>query len=331
MAMNSRQWRMRHRTEVLTPGDYMITETELPAPQSGQVLARVLMMALDPYLARSMQSWIGETPAWADGTIHGRVLAEVVYSEAEGLRVGDLVAGVGRWQDFEVFEARRLERIDADVTPPSLALGVLSGSGLTAWVGVHLVDPQAGQTMFISAATGTVGSVAGQLARQRGCRVVGLAGGYDKCRHAVDVLGFDACVDHTSSELNDQVADAAPDGIDVVFENVGAPSIDAALPAMVMRSRILLCGLAAHYNSAEPATLRNIIMLLFKQISIAPLAINDHRDLLGQARRELRDGLVTGSITYDESIVDGFEHAPTAYLDMLAGSGLGKRLLRIAD
>jgi NADPH-dependent curcumin reductase CurA len=322
---------MRQRTDVLTTSDYVMSETDVPAAQPGQILARVLMMALDPYLARSMQTWIGETPAWADGTIHGRVLAEVVHSEAEGLQVGDLVAGLGRWQDYELFEARRVERIDPEINPPSLSLGVLSGAGLTAWIGIHLVDPQPGQTIFISAATGTVGSVAGQLSRKRGCRVIGLAGGHDKCRHAVDVLGFDACVDHTSQELSGHVAAAAPDGIDVVFENVGTPSIDAALPSMAMRGRILLCGLAAHYNSVEPATLRNIIQLLYKQVSILPLAINDHRELLSRARRELREGLVTGSITHQETVVDGFDQAPTAYLDMLAGAGLGKRLLRIAD
>jgi NADPH-dependent curcumin reductase CurA len=321
---------MKRRTTVLTSDDYQIAEVDLPALGEGQVLARVLMFALDPYLSRSMQTWVGETPAWGDGTIHGRLLAEVLESQASSLKPGDLIAGLGRWQEYEIFDARRVQYIDDGLTPPSLALGVLSGSGLTAWLGLRVAELVAGETIFISAATGTVGSVAGQLAKQRGARVIGLAGGEAKCRHAVEVLGFDACVDHRAADPEGQIASAAPDGIDVMFENVGAPSMDAALPSMTFRGRILLCGLAAHYNSDRPATFRNLAVLLFKQISVTPLAISAHAGLLSQARRELYDEIAAGSLVYDETVVDGFENAPSAYLDMLAGVGLGKRLLRIA-
>jgi NADPH-dependent curcumin reductase CurA len=322
---------MKHRTAVLEVDDYEIIEIELPSPSEGQLLARVLMYSLDPYLARSMQTWVGETPAWGDGTIHGRMLAEVMESRAAGFEPGDLIAGLGGWQDFEVLEARRVHRVNDDLISPTLSLSVLSGSGLTGWVGLDVSNLTAGETIFISAATGTVGSVVGQLARQRGARVVGLAGGDAKCRHAVENLGFDACVDHRAADLEDRVKAAAPNGIDVVFENVGAPSLDAALPSMVLRARVILCGLAAHYNSDIPATFKNFDMLLFKQITITPLAIGDHVASLGQARRELREAIAVGSLKYDETIVDGFENAPQAYLDMLRGMGLGKRLLRIAD
>jgi NADPH-dependent curcumin reductase CurA len=310
--------------------DFEVAEVELPALAEGQLLARVLMYALDPYLSRSMQTWVGETPGWSDGIIHGRVLAEVVQSEASGFEKGDLVAGLGRWQEFDVLDSRGLQRVDEDLDPPSLMLSVLSGSGLTAWIGLKVAELNPDETILISAATGTVGSIVGQLARQRGARVIGLAGGEVKCRHAVEVLGFDECVDHRADDLEGQVIMAAQDGIDVLFENVGAPSMDAALPAMVLRGRIILCGLAAHYNSPNPATFHNFDTLLFKQISITPLAIGDHVRLLGQARRELLDGITTGTLKFDETIVDGFNNAPSAYLDMLSGVGLGKRLLCIA-
>jgi hypothetical protein len=323
---------MRHQTHILTPDDFEISDTTLPEPQVGQVLARVLMFSLDPYLARSMQTWIGETPDWRDGIIRGRLLSEVVHSEAAGIAVGDLIVGLGRWQEFEVFDAERVERVDDDANPASLSLGVMSASGLTAWVGLHLAAVKLGETVLISAATGTVGSVAGQLARQRGCRVIGLAGGQAKCEHAVKSLGFHACVDHRAPDLEKQIATVADHyGIDVVFENVGAPSMDAALPSMVTHGRILLCGLAAHYNSASPATLQNFILLLYKQISITPFSITEQRALWTEARTELAKSIADGSIKYDETIVDGFENAPVAYLDMLLGIGLGKRLLRIAD
>lgn len=321
---------MRCRTAVLTADDFVLSEVDLPAPAGGQLLARVRMASLDPYLAKSMQTWIGETPGWADGTVHGRILAEVVASQSEGIHRGDLITGVGRWQDYEVFDARNVRSVDPSITPPSLALGALSASGWTAWIGLHLSEVCSGQTVFISAATGTVGGTAGQLARRRGCRTVGLVGGEAKRRHAIDVLGFHACVDHTAPDLEGQVASVAGTGIDLVFENVGAPSIDAALPSMLRHGRILLCGLAAHYNSTQPATLRNMMMLLYKQIGVQPFAVSEHRQLLGQARRELHDGIITGAIKYDETITDGLENAPTAYLDMLAGKGLGKRLLRVS-
>jgi NADPH-dependent curcumin reductase CurA len=321
---------MKHQTTVLDVDDYEMIDIELPSPGEGQLLAKVLMFSLDPYLARSMQTWVGETPEWGGGTIHGRILAEVVDSRAAGFQPGDLVVGLGGWQEFDLLEARRMQRVDDDLTSPTLSLSVLSGSGLTGWVGLNVANLTAGETIFISAATGTVGSVAGQLARQRGARVVGLAGGEAKCRHAVKNLGFDACVDHRAIDLESRIKVAAPDGIDVLFENVGAPSMDAALPSMVLRGRVILCGLAAHYNSNIPATFKNFDMLLFKQITITPLAISDHVGSLGQARRELHDAISGGSLKYDETIVDGFENAPQAYLDMLRGVGLGKRLLRIA-
>ncbi|MCP9276812.1 MDR family NADP-dependent oxidoreductase [Mycolicibacterium arenosum] len=320
---------MRRRTELLTVDDFELVDAELPQLTDGYVLARTSKLSLDPYLTQSMKTWLGETPGWVDGTIHGRVLAQVVDSRTDALKAGDLITGLGRWQECQVFNAESVRPVPTDITPPSLVLGALGASGWTAWIGLHLADLQPGHTVFVSAATGTVGSIAGQLAIHRGCRVIGMAGGAQKRTHAVDVLGFDACVDHRETDLAGQIADVAGDGIDVVFENVGAPSIDAALPSMVQHGRIMMCGLAAHYNTSLPATLHNFLTLLYKQISIIPFTVSEHRRLLPEARRAIHEGIATESIRFDEAIIDGFENAPRAFLDMLAGAGLGKRLIRI--
>ena len=321
---------MRQRTEVLTASDFNIAEVPVAHLASGQVLLRTLMLALDPYLAQSMKSWVGETPRWSEGIIHGRVLAEVVESCAEGFEAGDVITGLGAWQEHQVCDAGSIRRVEPNITPPSLVLGALGASGWSAWVGLRLADLEPGQTLLVSAATGTVGGIAGQLARQRGSRVIGLVGGEAKRRHALDVLGFDACVDHRAPDLPRQIAEVAGEGIHAVFENVGTPSIDAALPSMVRHGRIILCGLAAHYNSPDPPTMGNIVQLLYKQIAVMPFAIGENRHLLAQARRELLDGVLSGAITCDETITEGFLDAPRAYLGMLTGAGLGKRLHRIA-
>jgi NADPH-dependent curcumin reductase CurA len=328
--MKTRQWRMRRRTNVITLEDFELVEIGEAQPRAGQVMVRTLMLALDPYLAQSMKTWLGETPHWADGTIHGRILAEVVETRNDNFDVGDLISGLGAWQEHQVCEAGSIRRVEEHITPPSLVLGALGASGWSAWVGLRLADLEPGETMLVSAATGTVGSIAGQLASQRGCRVIGLVGGERKRRHALDVLGFDACVDHTAPDLQQQIAEVAGNGIDAVFENVGTPSMDAALPSMTQHGRIILCGLAAHYNSTEPATMRNLAMLLYKQIAIMPFAIAENRHLLSEARRDLQEGILSGAIKYDETITEGFLEAPQAYLGMLTGAGLGKRLHRIA-
>lgn len=297
-------------------------------PAAGQVLIATRMIALDPYLARAMKSWSGEHPGWGDGTIYGRVIGEVIATRSPTLAVGDHILAIARWQAFDVVDAAQVERVGPDIAPPSLALGILGRSGITAWVGLHLSAPRSGETLLVSAASGPVGSVVGQLAKARGLRVIGTAGGDEKCAYVRDTLGFDACLDHRTPDLVERIAQAAPRGIDILFENVGAPSLDAALPTLNRHGRIQLCGLAAHYNDEQPMVLRHFKELLYRAITLRGFVTAEHPRLFEPALAELRAGTSEGWIRYSETIVDGLENAPSAYLDMLKGQGIGKRLIR---
>lgn len=328
--MRTMQWRMKRRTPFLKPDDYELRELTLDDPPPGHVLVAVRFLPLDPYLATAMQTWSSAGHEWEDGVIRGRLVAQVEKSNSERFSQGDHVLGYGRWQSHEVLDASRLEHAPTGPgVAPRLGVGILGSSGMTAWIGIHLTDPQPGQTVFVSAATGAVGSVAGQLAKRRGCRVVGLAGGREKCDQAVRVLGFDACVDYREPDLDKQVADAAPSGIDVLFENVGAPSMGACMPSMVWHGRILLCGLTAHYNSPEPVAMANFRDLLYRQVTVTPIALPEHQELFAPAREELHRLVAEGSLRYSETVIPGFENAPAAFLDMLSGKGIGKRLVQI--
>lgn len=325
-----RRWRMLHQPEDKILEDQFVLET-IPLGQlgEGQVHVKTLFISLDPYLARMMQKWQGERPGWSEGIVHGRIIAEVIESRSPLFSPGDHVWTVGRWQEQDIFEASELERTDTAPLPPQTALGVLGRSGITAWVGLHLAEPRPGETLLVSAATGPVGSVAGQLARIAGCHVVGTAGGPQKCRHAVERLGFAACIDRHSADFETELAAAVPNGIDILFENVGGPSLDPALKLMNLGGRIMLCGLAAHYNSEAPLVLTNFKELLYRKINLRGFVTADYPELFGQALQELRAGLSADTIRYDETIIDGIEQAPASYLAMLQGAGIGKRLVRV--
>lgn len=321
-------WSMRRRTDRLSLEDFALRPVDPVEAADGQALIAIRAIALDPYLARAMKSWAGEHPGWADGTVHGRVIGEVLHSRSAALAIGDHVLAIARWQAFDVIDAAQAEIVDPAVGNPRLALGVLGRSGITAWVGLHLATPTSGETLVVSAASGPVGSVVGQLAKRRGLRVVGSAGGPEKCGYVRDALGFDACLDHREPDLAGRLAAVAPDGIDILFENVGAPSLDAALPVMNRHGRIQLCGLASHYNDERPIELRHFRQLLYRAVTLHGFITAEHRDLFGPALGELRQGLDEGWLHHRETIVDGLENAPAAFLDMLQGQGIGKRLIR---
>lgn len=322
-------WRMRRRCATLTVDDFAFVPAGVARPDEDEITVRTNFIALDPYLARAMRGWAGEIPEWADGTIHGRIVGEVVESGTPAFRVGDSVLAIARWQPVQTIAAARAERVSPTTDPPRLALGVLGRSGMTAWIGLHLARPVAGETLLVSAASGPVGSVVGQLAKARGLHVIGTAGGADKCAYAVDTLGFDACLDHGQPDLTARIADAAPDGIQILFENVGGPNLDATLPAMAQDGRIMLCGLAAHYNDDAPLKLTNFKMLLHRAITLRGFITAAHPHLFAPALAELANGVANGRITHCETIINGLEQAPAAYLDMLRGAGIGKRLIRV--
>ena len=322
-------WRIRRPCDTLTADNFTFVPVQHAAPADGEITVRAHHIALDPYLARAMRTWAGEVPEWADGTIHGRLTGEVVQSRAAGFAVGDRVLAVGRWQHVQNIAATRAELIAPNVQPPRLALGVLGRSGITAWVGLHLAEPAKGETLLVSAASGPVGSVVGQLARARGLRVIGTAGGAEKCAHVVDVLGFDECLDHHQPDFPKRIAAAAGQGIDILFENVGSPSLDAALPAMVQHGRIMLCGLAAHYNDDAPLTLAHFRLLLYRAMRLRGFITAEHPQLFEPAIAELSDGVARGTIVHCEAVTKGLDQAPVAYLQMLRGAGVGKRVIEL--
>lgn len=320
---------MQRRSETLTTDLFQLAPYSLPMPADGEVSVRTRFISLDPYLARAMRSWVGEAPGWAEGLVHGRVVAEVEVSRSSLYAPGDLVTGLGTWSDQQILREEALTFVSPALDPPSLVLGVLGRSGLTAWVGLALAGVVAGETVLISAATGAVGSVAGQLAAARGCQVIGMAGGPEKTAHLTQALGFHAALDHREPDLVGRLAAAAPQGVDVLFENVGEPSLDAALPSMKSGGRIMLCGLAAHYNDENPLTLRNFKALLYKGLTLRGFITAEHSELFPAATRELAAAVRTGELVWRETITDGLEAAPSAYLAMLAGQGIGKRLVRL--
>jgi NADPH-dependent curcumin reductase CurA len=324
-----RFWRMRRRTEQMSVDDFAQGEAVLPATLAeGEVRVRNRFIALDPYLARQMREWRGVSSEWADGIIHGRIVGEVAESRSGAFAPGDPVLVTARWQAEDVHPAACLEKIRAEIDPPSLRLGVFGASGLTAWVGLALAQPKAGETLLVSAATGPVGSVVGQIAKAQGLHVVGIAGGADKCALAVERYGYTMCLDHREPDLAERLAEVARNGIDIVFENTGGAPLDAALANMADHGRIMLCGLAAHYNSPLPFTFPHFGELLYRHIALTGFATAHHPELMAQGLEELLAMKAAGTLDYTETITDGIENAPAAYLDMLAGKGIGKRLIR---
>ncbi len=322
-------WRMRRKTAQMAVDDFVQDEADLADTlAAGEVRVRNRFISLDPYLARQMREWRGVSPEWAQGIIHGRIVGEVIESKSEALSPGDAVLATARWQPEDIHAASNLEKIRPDIDPPSLRLGVFGASGLTAWVGLALAAPKAGETVLISAATGPVGSVAGQVARARGLKVIGIAGGADKCALATERYGYAACLDHSQGDLAAQIAAVAPGGIDIVFENTGGAPLDATLCNMADHGRIMLCGLAAHYNSPLPFTFPHFAELLYRHITLRGFATAQHPDLMAEGLEELLAMKAAGTLDYTESITNGIANAPAAYLAMLAGKGTGKRLIQ---
>lgn len=322
-------WRMRRKTNKLQVGDFVQDEADLPdALAPGEVRVRNRSISLDPYLARQMREWRGVSPEWAQGIIHGRIVGEVTESRSDAFVPGDAVLATARWQAEDVHPAPALEKIRPEIDPPSLRLGVFGASGLTAWVGLALAEPRPGETLLVSAATGPVGSVAGQVGRARGLRVIGIAGGAEKCAFAVERYGYDLCLDHREPDLAARLATAIEGGINIVFENTGGAPLDAAMANMADHGRIMLCGLAAHYNSPLPYSFPHFAELLYRHITLRGFATAHFPDLMAQGLDELLAMKASGTLDYTETVTAGLENAPAAYLDMLTGKGTGKRLIR---
>ena len=322
-----------------TAENFRLEALVVPVPSAGQVLLRTLYLSLDPY----MRGRMSDAPSYAAPVAIGEVMVGGTVSRVEAslhpdYQPGDMVLGYSGWQDYALSDGTGLTKLDARMTHPSLALGALGMPGFTAYMGLlDIGQPKAGETVAVAAASGAVGSVVGQIAKHKGCRVVGIAGGPDKCRFVVDELGFDACIDRSSADFPKQLAVACPKGIDVYFESVGGAVFDAVLPLLNVCARIPLCGLIAHYNDTGlpqgPDRLGLLTRtLLTKRIKMQGFIIfDDYGHRYGEFYQQMSAWLAEGRIKYREDIVDGLENASEAFIGLLEGENFGKRIVRIAQ
>jgi NADPH-dependent curcumin reductase CurA len=317
--------------------NFKLVETAIPELQDGQVLVKHHWLSLDPYMRGRMNEGKSYAQAQELGTVMiGGTAGEVVASKSEAYAVGDQVVGMGGWQQYSVVDAAQrglLRKVDTTHVPLSHYLGAVGMPGVTAWVGLnHIIAPKAGETVVISAATGAVGSAFGALAKARGCRAVGIAGGPDKCAYAVDELGFDACIDYKAhpdaKSLSRALKEACPDGIDGYFENVGGIILDAVMGRMNAFGRIAMCGMIAGYNG-EPIPMAQPQLILVSRLKIQGFIVSEHMELWPQALTELGTLVGSGKLRPRESIAEGLAAAPEAFFGLLKGKNFGKQLVKL--
>lgn len=312
--------------------NFRIEAGPLPEPADGEVLVRNQWLSIDPYMrGRMMDIRTYAEPVALGDVMVGDTAGIVVASRHADFAVGDAVAGPLGWQRYGTLPGPALRHVDTTRVPLSAGLGVAGMPGVTAWVGLmDLCAPQAGETVVVTAASGGVGGVAGQLARIAGCRVVGVAGGPDKCRHVVEDLGFDACLDYRAEDFRQQLKAAVPQGIDCIFDNVGGAVLDALVGRLNPFSRVTLCGAISEVDNSSPIGLRRLLPLIVNRVKLQGFIVGDHPARWPVAIDALSGHVAAGRIHYRETIADGLENAPQALLDLLAGRSLGKQLVRIA-
>lgn len=316
-----------------TEANFRQVEAPVPEPGAGEVLVRNQWLSLDPYMRGRMsdaKSYV--PPAKLGDTMVGQTVGEVVASNDSRVAVGDTVLTSLGWQLYGVARASEVEKVDTKLAPASWYLGILGMPGMTAWFGLFEVGAaKPGETVVVSAASGAVGSVVGQLAKLHGCRVVGIAGGAAKCAFVKDELGLDACVDYKAGSLVDALGAACPGGIDVQFENVGGAVLEAALRHMNRNGRITICGLIAEYSATEAYGYRGLRSILVNRIRMQGMIVFDWKDRYAEARRGLAALVAGGKLRYRESVVEGLENAPRALVGLLKGENFGKQLVKLAD
>lgn len=315
---------------VVTKENFRLVEGAIPAPGAGEVLVRNHYMSLDPYMRGRMDDAKSyAVPQALDAVMGGGTVGEVMASKNPGFAVGDQVVGMLGWQLYGVSDGSMLRKIDTRHIPMSAYLGVVGMPGATAWYGLNkIIAPKAGETLVVSAASGAVGSVVGQLAKLQGCRAVGIAGGPEKCRAVTDEFGFDACVDYKAGNLAKDLKAAAPDGIDGLFENVGGDCFDAALARMNGFGRVALCGLIAGYNGV-PIPIRNVRSILVNRLLVQGFIVSEHLELWPQALGEIGKLVATGKLKYRETVAEGLEAAPDAFIGLLKGENFGKQIVKL--
>jgi NADPH:quinone reductase len=318
-----------------SPEDFALREQPLPELEPDQMLVRTLYLSVDPY----MRGWIRENPGYTKRmelgeVMPGGIVGVVEESRHPEFREGDIVEGMLGWQRYGVTDGTGFRKVDPHLAPVSTALGLLGMPGLTAYFGMlHVAATKPGETVFVSAAAGAVGSVAGQIGKILGCRVAGSAGSSAKVTHLLDDLGFDAAFDYrTTNDYPAALRDAVPDGIDVYFDNVGGALTDAVVAHMRLRGRVAVCGQISQYNLAVPETgPRWLFQTIVKRLRIEGFLIFDFAPLIPEALAQMAEWYRDGRFRYRETVADGLEQAPVAFIGMLTGANLGKQLVRVSE
>lgn len=316
----------------VVPENFRLEEAPVPRPGEDEVLVRNEWLSLDPYMRGRMSEAKSYVPPVQVGAVMvGQTVGEVVESRHPGFHRGDRVLTSLGWQAYGVAKGKELRLVDASRVPASYYLGILGMPGLTAWFGLlEIGKPKAGETLVVSAASGAVGSVVGQLGKSKGMRVVGIAGGREKCDYVVRELGFDACVDYKAGRLQEDLKAACPSGIDVDFENAGGEILDTVLRQMNVFSRVVICGLISEYNATQPYGYRSMRSILVNRIRMQGMIVFDWKDRYDEALADLASRVAAGKLRYRESIVEGLENAPRGLIELLAGKNFGKQLVKLA-
>jgi NADPH-dependent curcumin reductase CurA len=316
----------------VTPQNFRIEDAPMPAPAEGEVLVRNEWLSLDPYMRGRMSDAKSYVPPVAvDAVMVGQTVGEVVDSRHPGFHKGDKVLTSLGWQLYGSARGKDLMMVDTSRVPASYYLGVLGMPGVTAWFGLFEIGkPKPGETVVVSAASGAVGSVVGQLAKDEGCRVVGIAGGAKKCEYVVKELGFDACVDYKAGKLVEDMRAACPDGIDVNFENVGGAVLDTALRLARKDARFVICGLIAEYNATEAYGYKSLRSILVNRITMRGMIVFDWKDRYSEALADLAARVAMGKLRYKESVVEGLDSAPQGLISLLSGGNFGKQLVKLS-
>src|SRR5437870_2133424 len=329
----NRQIRLKKRPVGMpTLADFETVASPRPTPRDGEVLRRTIYLSLDPY----MRGRMSDEPSYAKpvnlgDVIVGHTVSQVVESRHPNFRDGDLVTGYDGWQEYAASNGNDLRKLDRSV-PVSTAIGVLGMPGMTAYVGLlDIGQPKPGETVVVSAASGAVGAVVGQLAKLQGCRAVGVAGSKDKCEYVVNELGFDACVNYKTDALVPALSAACPKGIDVYFDNVGGDVTEAVVQLLNPFSRIPLCGLISMYNATSPAPGPSWRYLLTNRVLVKGFIVSDHLDRMPAFLADCTTWVREGKLKFREDIMEGLENAPTAFIGLLQGKNFGKMLVRVGE
>jgi hypothetical protein len=314
------------------PGDFSSDTVDVAAPAAGQFLSRTIWLSLDPYLRNVMKGHpLYGVQLRPGDPMHGETVSQVVESRHPAYAAGDYVLVKNGWQEYALSDGQGVRKLDPQAAPLSTALGVLGIPGLTGYAGlVYLAEPKPGETVVVSAATGPVGSTVGQVARLVGARAVGIAGSDEKCRYAVEELGFEACVNYRAGDLRALLKQACPGGIDVYFDNVGGDVLAAALGNLALHARVVLCGMIGAYSAESPPPGPFLGPVVAARATIRGLVVYDHLHRLPELERVVGDWIRDGRFRYREDVTEGLEHAPEAFCRLMRGENFGKTLVRVA-